>query len=58
MFIGFFVMSYINEFKYIFVLLEECIMVLVIKFDGIYIDVIFGCGGYLNYILNILGDSG
>lgn len=45
-------------FLYIFVFLQECLDGLVIKLDGIYIDVIFGCGGYLGEIFKQLGSNG
>lgn len=36
-----------ENFKYIMVLLDEVVNGLNICLDGIYIDGIFGCGGYL-----------
>lgn len=43
---------------YVLVLVGEFIDVFVIKLDGIYIDVIFGGGGYFVFILDVLGDNG
>lgn len=46
------------EFKYVLVLLNECIEVLNIKEDGIYVDCILGGVGYLFYILKYLLKEG
>lgn len=43
---------------YVMVLFEEVVRFLVIKVDGVYMDVIFGCGGYSCCIFVDLNEKG
>lgn len=47
-----------ENYKYITVLLDEVVNGFNICFDGIYIDGIFGCGGYLCLIFSQFGEEG
>lgn len=47
-----------ENYKYITVLLDEVVNGFNIRFDGIYIDGIFGRGGYLRLIFSQFGEEG